>query len=60
VPLAAGQRRVEDGLLPTHLFHALYFDHAAGAVILNPTIGRPTRAWDTATGARAWPPLAPA
>lgn len=28
--------RVEDGLLPTSLFHAIYFNHRDGHVILNP------------------------
>lgn len=35
-PMPADQGRLEDGLLPTSLFRALYFDVAAGTVILNP------------------------
>jgi hypothetical protein len=32
----AGDPRTEDGLLPTGLFDAIYFDNRAGAVVLNP------------------------
>jgi len=39
---AARAARVEDGLLPTTLFRAVYFNHAGGYVIFNP--GQSTRA----------------
>jgi hypothetical protein len=32
----AGRHGGEDGLLPTALFHGVYFDNRAGAVVLNP------------------------
>lgn len=35
-PLPTGQQRAEDGLLPTRLFSALYFDADTRTVLLNP------------------------
>jgi hypothetical protein len=40
VPLPREVSRLDDGLLPTHLFRALYFDRATGTVILNPRVNR--------------------
>lgn len=37
---APGDRRAEDGLLPTSLFRAVYFNHAEGYVIFNPKPAR--------------------
>jgi predicted aspartyl protease len=37
VPLPEGSTRIEDGLLPASLFHAIYFDNRTGTIILNPT-----------------------
>lgn len=42
LPGAARQEaRAEDGLLPTSLFHAIYFNHGGGYVIFNPKPARP-------------------
>jgi len=40
VPLPREVSRLDDGLLPTHLFRALYFDRASATVILNPRVDR--------------------
>src|SRR5262249_60608231 len=36
VGVVPGLDRTEDGLLPTALFDAVYFDNRAGAVVVNP------------------------
>jgi predicted aspartyl protease len=51
---AAGRgERAEDGLLPTSLFRAVYFNHAGGYVIFNPGQGARGRAGGLMTRARA-------
>jgi hypothetical protein len=40
VPLPHDVSRVDDGLLPTHMFRSLYFNRASATVILNPRVGR--------------------
>ena len=37
-PVRQNEHRWENGLLPTSLFQAIYFNHEAGHVILNPRV----------------------
>ena len=50
---AGGEARAEDGLLPTSLFRAVYFNHAGGYVIFNPVQGARAREGGLMSRARA-------